>query len=150
MTSVGSTSSLWESLAEKALQKIAETKLITLYNVAGKKYIQYKKESFDRINAFWIKRRGVPEYPAENEEQIFDLDVFMFQQWGDVWQRTAYAVKTKIVELSLKYEREKFQKAVEYSAERDARNFVYLKAILEGREKEVNHKGFLQRMRDKE
>src|SRR3990167_10597314 len=48
---------------EKAMHEIAQAGLWLWYETDdGKKVIQFKKETFERINAFLIKNRGNPEY----------------------------------------------------------------------------------------
>ena len=66
------------------------------------------------------------------EQQHQDLELFICEQWGyKKWKGFGQIVQRKIVSLKMKHGWEKWSKAVEYTAERDARNFLYLQAILE-------------------
>lgn len=50
---------------EKAMKEIADVHLWSIYEVApDKRVLQFDPQSFERINAFLIKNRGNPEYPA--------------------------------------------------------------------------------------
>lgn len=47
----------------RAMEEIAQAGLWFWYDAEGHKVVQYKQETFERINAFLIKKRGNPEYP---------------------------------------------------------------------------------------
>lgn len=57
------------SVYEAALRRISEAGLIFVYETETKRrVIQFKQESFERINAFLIKKRGNSEYPEFNKD----------------------------------------------------------------------------------
>ena len=56
-------------LYKNAIQQICEQGLAFVYETkSGKKIIQYNPISFERINAFLIKKRGNSEFPEFNKE----------------------------------------------------------------------------------
>ena len=48
---------------DDAIKEVASTNLWFCYNTGKQLVIQYRTQTFERINAFLIKQRGNPEYP---------------------------------------------------------------------------------------
>jgi hypothetical protein len=137
---------------EPALNRLAELGLISRYKVNDKWYIQYKQVSFDRINKFFVKRRGIPEFPGQDEieDSKDSIDQVMYNAWGRVWTTASTLVKMRMVELYRIHGYDKFVGAVEYSATRNAMNLAYVKAVLEGQKVDEKKTEFKKRNRDAE
>lgn len=62
---------------QKALEEISNAGLWFIYETDNsKRVIQYKPDTFERINAFLIKKRGNPEYPKYiNQYKIISGDI---------------------------------------------------------------------------